>query len=93
MDLNEFLNKTEKERVFALDISKIYIELINITNLNNVYLQSILKRQIEIKELLKGKIGQELDESALKELNDLTTNILDVAHTNFLKTVEGLVGE
>lgn len=56
---------------FKIDIG-VFLMRMQTTNLmNSYYLKSILKRQVEILELQKGKIGQELDNAVELEIERL----------------------
>ena len=86
MDIEDLLNNPE----YNIDNGKLLL-LIHQTNLtNNYHLKAILKRQIQILELQKGKTGQELEtevESQIESLNQqfsdwLKEDIID--DVNFL---------
>ena len=57
---------------FKIDTSKLFLEMLTTIRMNSYHLKSILKTQLEIKELLQGKTGQEAEsnvESRFAELN------------------------
>jgi hypothetical protein len=67
-DIFKQLNNPE----FRIDTSKLFLEILTTIRMNSYHLKSILKTQLEIKELLQGRTGQEGEsnvESKLAELN------------------------
>ena len=63
---NELNNPT-----FKIDIGTFLINIHSTNLMNSYYLKSILKRQVEILELQKGKTGQELETSVKLEIEGL----------------------
>ena len=66
-DIKKELNNPE----FKIDLSSLIFSIRSVTLLNNYHLQEILKKQIELIELQKGKTGQELDSAVESELESL----------------------
>ena len=83
-DIKNSLNNPE----FKIDIATFLLELKADSLMNSYKLDSILKRQIEILELQKGKTGQELEnavESKIEMLDDkysewLKNDLIDVVN-------------
>lgn len=64
---------------FKIDFGTFLINMHSTNLMNNYYLKSILKRQVEILELQKGKTGQELETSVeleIERLNEIFSNWL-----------------
>jgi hypothetical protein len=56
---------------FKIDIGTFLLSIHSTNLMNSYYLESILKKQVEIIEIQKGKTGQELEKSVRAELLDL----------------------
>ncbi|RYJ39310.1 hypothetical protein NU08_1618 [Flavobacterium anhuiense] len=63
---NELNNPT-----FKIDIATFLMNIHSTNLMNSYYLKSILKRQVEILELQRGKTGQELETSIELEIERL----------------------
>ena len=90
MNIEELLNDKNKLS-FELNVGKTYVTLIELLTLNNAYLQSILKRQIEIQELIKGKSGQELEDDVTKKVSFLSESIFEVAEENRILHITSII--
>jgi hypothetical protein len=69
-DISDELNNP----TFKIDIGTFLMNIHSTNLMNSYYLKSILKRQVEILELQKGKTGQELETSVelqIEELNQM----------------------
>ena len=66
-EIKNILNDPE----YKIDIASFLIGLKSDSLMNGYKLDSILKRQIEILELQKGKTGQELDSAVESEIETL----------------------
>ncbi|WP_298529433.1 hypothetical protein [uncultured Christiangramia sp.] len=69
MNIEELMNNPE----FRIDIGSLLMRIHSENLMNSYHLKAILKRQIKILEIQKGKTGQELDdaiESEIESLND-----------------------
>lgn len=56
---------------FNINIGTLLVNIQSTNLMNSYYLASILRKQIEILELQKGKTGQELESSVQAEFSDL----------------------
>ncbi len=90
MDLNEFL-KNPDNKSFEVDIGISLLRIVEMTCRNQIYLRSILKRQLEIKEILNGKTESEFDESVKDKLFELETKILDLSKEKYHKLLEKIL--
>lgn len=76
MDIND-LDKQMNNPSFRINIGAFLLN-IQQTNLMNSYkLKTILEKHIEIKEMLKGKTGQELESSVIEELDLLNQKFIE----------------
>ncbi len=62
---------------FSINISKLLYRTHQLNRLNNEYLKEILQQQFELKELLKGNIGQEAESNAESKFEKLNSEIYD----------------
>jgi hypothetical protein len=84
MTPEEFL-KNAKETPNELNLGLTLLTLINLQSLQTEYLKSILKTQIEIKELIKG--NTEIDDNTSCILESLEKKIHEVSNSNYLNMV------
>ena len=70
MDFDDIKNELNNPN-FNIDIGALLIRIHTGNLMNGYHLKAILKRQIEILELQKGKTGQELDDAVLSEIENL----------------------
>lgn len=70
MKINDIENELNNP-TFKIDFSKFLLSIQTTNLMNSYHLKEILKRQIEILELQKGKTGQELESSVESELENL----------------------
>jgi hypothetical protein len=70
MNFDEIKNELNNPN-FKIDIGTLLVSIQSTNLMNSYYLSSILKKQIEILELQKGKTGQELENSVQSELSNL----------------------
>jgi hypothetical protein len=76
-----------KNPKFKIDIPTFILEIKKETLMNKYVLNSILKRQVEILELQKGKTGQELEnavESELERIENQHAEWVDIDMVDFL---------
>jgi hypothetical protein len=66
-DIKDELNNP----TFKIDIGTFLMNIHSTNLMNSYYLKSILKRQVEILELQKGKTGQDLETSVELEIEGL----------------------
>lgn len=70
MNFDDIKNELNNPK-FKIDIGILLVSIQSTNLMNSYYLSSILKKQIELLELQKGKTGQELENSVQAELSDL----------------------
>lgn len=73
MDFDDIKNELNNPS-FKIDIGTFLMRMRTTNLMNSYHLKSILKRQVEILELQKGKTGQELESSVeleIERLNDM----------------------
>lgn len=76
MNTDDILNQLNNPK-YKLNIALLLWEM-HKTNINNsYYLIQILKAQLEIKELLQGKTGQEAESNVESKLNELEKKFSD----------------
>lgn len=78
MNFDEIKNELNNPK-FKVEIGTFLIKMHSTNLMNNYHLKSILKRQVEILELQKGKTGQGLETSVeleIERLNEVFSNWL-----------------
>jgi hypothetical protein len=70
MNFDDIKNELDNPN-FKIDIGTLIVSIQSTNLMNSYYLSSILRKQIEILELQKGKTGQELESSVQSEFSDL----------------------
>ena len=73
MSVKEKLN--DPDSLLTVDVGSLLIEINRKVSLNKIYLRSILKRQLEIKELLNKTPESEIDPLVQTKLKKLTFKI------------------
>jgi len=76
---------------YQFDEGKFRLLLIELLLDNKTYLKSILIRQLEIQEALKGLKGQEMREAVDERFADLTEKIDEVSRKDFFSLVQKVV--
>ncbi|AOW18675.1 hypothetical protein LPB03_14965 [Polaribacter vadi] len=84
-DIKNSLNNPE----FKIDIATFLLELKADSLMNSYKLDSILKRQIEILELQKGKTGQELENAVESEIEMLDDKYSEWLKNDLIDVVNG----
>ena len=79
MNFDDIKNELDNPN-FKIDIGTLLVSIQSTNLMNSYYLSSILRKQIEILELQKGKTGQELESSVQSEFSDLQN-----LYSDFLK--------
>jgi hypothetical protein len=88
MTPDEIFKNTEGQK-HEVDIGIALIRIIELGCYNKAYLRSILKRQIETQELLKG--ATEINENILNKLQDLETNISELADKEYYSLIQNVL--
>lgn len=86
MNFNDIKNELNNPN-FKIDIGTFLVNIQSTNLMNGYYLSSILKKQIEILELQKGKTGQELESSIQNELSDLQNLFSDFLKEDLIDIV------
>ena len=72
---------------YKIDIGAFLINIHSTNLMNSYYLKSILKRQVEILEIQKGKTGQELESSVQAEISNLQNLFSDFLKEDLINVV------
>ena len=78
--------KNSGDQKHEVDIGIALIRIIELGCYNKTYLRSILKRQLETQELLKG--NTEIDENVSNRLQDLEKRIFEVADEEYYSLLQ-----
>lgn len=92
MNIDEFLKNPGKE-THSLNINLAIIRILQWTTCNRVYLEKILKNQLEIKELLKGKTESEFDELIEEKLSAIESEITETANQDYFEILSGILNQ
>jgi hypothetical protein len=76
MNFDEIKNELNNP-TFKIDLMTFLFSIQSTNLMNSYHLKAILKRQVEILELQKGKTGQELESSVEYELENLNKKFSD----------------
>ncbi|TDP02461.1 hypothetical protein [Flavobacterium sp. 245] len=79
---NELNNPT-----FKIDIGTLLVNIHSTNLMNSYHLKSILKRQVEILELQKGKTGQELESAVEIEIEELNNQFSEWLKEDLINVV------
>lgn len=90
MDTNKLLEDLSNED-FKIDTIKLQILLFRYLIKADIKQDVILKKQIEIKEMLLGKTGQELEESILLKLEKLFEHIDDEYSVEYFSQIQKVI--
>ena len=89
MNDNEIFDQLNNPE-FNIDTSKLFLEMLTTIRMNSYHLKSILKTQLEIKELLQGKTGQEAESNVEAKLNELASKFSDYLKEDMIDDVDFL---
>lgn len=90
MDIEKLSSGLENQE-FTVDLTKLQILLLQFSIKNDIRQESILKRQIEIIEILKGKVGQELEDTVYSKTEELLKDIDKEMETYYYSLIQKLV--
>jgi len=82
MDIDEFMND-KSEKGFNVNIGNALLRILEISNRNQRYIRTILQSQLEIKELLKGKVESDLDDNFYDKVHDLEKKVWKLAESDY----------
>jgi len=75
---------------FKIDITALLITIHSDNLMNGYHLKAILKRQVEILELQKGKTGQDLDDAVGNEIESLNEEFSDWLKEDLINDVNNI---
>lgn len=75
---------------FKIDIASLLIRIHSDNLMNGYHLKAILKRQVEILELQKGKTGQDLDDAVENEIESLNEKFSDWLKEDLINDVNDI---
>ena len=90
MTPDEILKNSGNQK-HEVDIGLALIRIIELGCYNKIYLRSILKRQIETQEILKGATKTEIDENVLYKLQDLEMKISELADKEYYSLIQKIL--
>ncbi|AUC76876.1 MULTISPECIES: hypothetical protein [Flavobacteriaceae] len=84
MDIEDLMNNPK----FNIDLGTLLMSIHSTNLMNSYHLKAILKRQIQILELQKGKTGQELEESVQIEIDSLNEKFTEWLKEDIINDVD-----
>ncbi|OAD44599.1 hypothetical protein [Polaribacter atrinae] len=84
MDIDEFMNN-KSETKYEVNIGNALLRILEISNRNQVFIQNIFERQLEIKSLLKGKTESDFDEYFRDKVFEMEKDIYEISKTDYHK--------
>jgi hypothetical protein len=87
MDIDEFMNN-KSETKYEVNIGNALLRILEISNRNQVFIQNIFERQLEIKSLLKGKTESDFDESFRDKVFEMEKDIYEISKTDYHKLLD-----
>jgi hypothetical protein len=83
-DIEDYLSENEKSKTFEIDLVKLHLRSLELLVSNNYYLAAILKRQLELKELLKGDTESNFDEKVKNQFLEISKKIENLSNQHYL---------
>tara|TARA_B100001109_G_C18853591_1_gene470576 strand:- start:204 stop:485 length:282 start_codon:yes stop_codon:yes gene_type:complete len=90
MDIDDYLNNPDRQKIYIKE-SVALLRTLEKSVQNQNLLVSILKRQLEIEETLKGKVESDFDESVREKLNLCLTDVFERSDKEYMKLVSKLI--
>ena len=84
MDIENLLNNPK----FNIDLRTLLMSIHSTNLINSYHLKAILKRQIEILELQKGKTEQELEDTVQSEIESLNEKFSEWLKEDFINDID-----
>ncbi len=84
MELDEFMNDNS-EKGFNVNVGNALLRILEMSTRNQRYVRTILQTQLELKELLKGKIESDLDENFHDKVYGLEKQIWELGKEDYHK--------
>ena len=83
-NIDDYLSGKKESKTFEIDLVKLHLRTLELLVSNNNYLAAILKRQLELKELIKGDTESNFDEKVNLQFLEISKKIENLAHENYL---------
>jgi hypothetical protein len=90
MNIDEFMND-KSEKGFNVNVGNALLRILEMSTRNQRYVRTILKTQLELKELLKGKVESDLDENFHDKVNDLEKKIWKLGEEDYHKLLDNIL--
>jgi hypothetical protein len=90
MELDEFMND-KSEKGFNVNVGNALLRILEISTRNQRYVRTILQTQLELKELLKGKVESDLDENFHNKVHALEKQICDLGSEDYHKLLDNIL--
>jgi len=82
MEIDDLMNDNN-EIGFNVNVGNALLRILEISNRNQRYVRTILQTQLEIKELLKGKVESDLDDNFYDKVHDLEKKVWKLAESDY----------
>lgn len=89
MNIDEFMND-KSEKGFNVNVGNALLRILEMSTRNQRYVRTILKNQLEIKQLLKGKVESDLDEDFYDKVHDLEQEIWKLGQEDYHKLLDNI---
>lgn len=76
---------------FELHTGKFYLNVIHILTRNEILLTQFVYYGLMLKEILNGKVGQELEETKKEKVLESLSKIDDLANQSYIKVLENIL--
>jgi hypothetical protein len=90
MNIDEFMND-KSEKGFNVNVGNALLRILEMSTRNQRYVRTILKNQLEIKQLLKGKVESDLDENFYDKVHDLEKEIWKLGQEDYHKLLDNIL--
>ncbi len=90
MTPDELLKKFDNPS-FEVNVGKSFLRLLEISITNQVYLRTILRTQLEIQELVKGKLPSEFGEEVADKMKRVNEKILEISGTEYHELLDDVL--
>jgi hypothetical protein len=90
MSIDDILNNPGSQKIEIKDTVAI-LRILEKSIQNQNILASILKTQLELKELLKGKVESDFDELVDEKLNETLKNAFEMSDKQYLNLIDQII--
>jgi len=90
MNIDEFMND-KSEKGFNVNVGNTLLRILEMSTRNQRYVRTILKNQLEIKQLLKGKVESDLDEEFYDKVHELEEKIWKLGQEDYHKLLDNIL--